>query len=370
MEYIYIGTRGLSSAAIEHLDTHKRRPLSHNTIVFFDMAPANKYAEAAVNFQGPGDARPTALQIIDDENMRGKLAGAVVLITGTAAGLGVETVRAMAATGATVFCAARDESKNRAALAGVDGKLEFLTLDLASFASVRAGAKEFLERSGGKLNILINNAGVMAVPEQRRTVDGFETQFAVNHLGHFLLFQLVKQALLDSSTPEFHSRVVNLSSGGHHITGIHAGNYNLDGQYNDWLAYGQSKTANIYMTNAIERKYGPKGLHGLAVHPGNIITSLQRHLQEDFVQMMRSDEKINRSFKSVEQGAATTVFAAVSKEYEGKGCVYLQDCGDWGLATKKDFGPTDQGYAKHAIDPEQEERLWTDSCKMVGIQEA
>jgi NAD(P)-dependent dehydrogenase (short-subunit alcohol dehydrogenase family) len=125
------------------------------------MTPDNKYVAAHLNLQGPGDARPTAMQIIEDENMTGKLSDKVILVTGTSSGIGIPTVEAMAATGATVFCAARDLEKNQKALSGIKGKIEMLELDLSSFASVRAAAAEFLKRSNGQLNLLINNAGSM-----------------------------------------------------------------------------------------------------------------------------------------------------------------------------------------------------------------
>jgi NAD(P)-dependent dehydrogenase (short-subunit alcohol dehydrogenase family) len=331
------------------------------------MVSTNKYAAAHHSPQGPGDARPTALQIIKDEDLQGTLSGKTVLITGTSSGIGPETARAIAATGATVYCAARDVTKAKAALASIDGNIELLECDLSSLESVRAAAKEFLARSGGRLNVLVNNAGVMAVAERTLTVDGYEMQFGTNHLGHFLLFQLLKPALLASSTPAFHSRVVNLTSVGHRATGIHAGNYTLDGEYDPWVSYGQAKTANIYMTNAIERHYGSRGLHGLAVHPGGILTSLTRHLDDGFIKQFVDDPTFVSTMKSVEQGAATTILAAVSKSYEGKGAVYMENCGEWGPA--KGAGLMDYGYAPHAFDAESEERLWKDSNEMVGVKD-
>jgi NAD(P)-dependent dehydrogenase (short-subunit alcohol dehydrogenase family) len=331
------------------------------------MVFPNKYTAAHTTPQGPGDARPTALQIVKDEGVEGKLSDKVVLVTGTSSGIGPETARAMAATGATVFCAARDLKKAKEALATVDGKIELLECDLSSLESVRTAAKDFLSRSGGKLNILINNAGVMAVAKQTLTVDGHEMQFGTNHLGHFLLFQLLKPALLASSTPSFNSRVVDLTSVGHRVSGIHIGNYKLDGEYDPWIAYGQAKTANIYMTNSIERHYGSQGLHGLAVHPGGISTPLQRHLSDGYTKQFNEDPEFVKNMKSAEQGAATTVLAAISKSHESKGGVYMENCGEWGLA--KGRGLTDYGYAAHAFDPDSEERLWKDSYEMVGLKD-
>jgi NAD(P)-dependent dehydrogenase (short-subunit alcohol dehydrogenase family) len=349
------------------------------------MTSANKYAVAHENPQGPGDARPTAMDIIKDENIEGKLAGKTILITGASAGLGVETVRALALTGATIFAGARDLKKAEKALVGIKGKIELLKVDLASLASVRAAAEEFLQRSRGRLNILINNAGVMAIPIRTLTEDGLESQFATNHIGksflpcpilplltspkgHFLLFQLLKPALLSASTPSFHSRVVILASSGHKMGGIRPDDYNFtDGTYNDYVAYGQAKTANIYMSNAIERYYGAMGLHAVAVHPGIIMTELTRHMDESVTRAIRSDPMIANITKSVEQGAATTVLAAIGKRYEGIGGKYLEDLGEWDFEGTN--GPYEHGYASWAFNPALEDKLWKDSNLLIGFEE-
>ncbi|KAI8941181.1 hypothetical protein NX059_002418 [Plenodomus lindquistii] len=328
------------------------------------MPPRNKYANAHDDPKGPGDARPTAIDIIKDENIEGELNGGIILVTGASAGIGVETVRALALTGATIYAAARDVEKAERALAGIKGKIEILKLDLASLSSVRAAAEDFLQRSGGKLNILVNNAGVMAIPTRTLTEDGYESQFATNHLGHFLLFQLLKPALLSASTSSWNSRVVVLASSGHKIGGIRPNDYNFrDGTYSDFAAYGQAKTANIYMSNAIERYYGTMGLHALAVHPGVIVTELIRHMDPRVAQGLMGGP----STKSVEQGAATTVLAAIGKEYEGVGGKYLEDVGEWASANKG--GSYKHGYAPWAFNPALEDRLWKDSNGFVGFEE-
>lgn len=314
------------------------------------------------------EAHPTALQIVKDENLENNLKGVIVLLTGAASGIGVETAKALAATGATVYCAARDITKAKESLVHVKGHIELLELDLSSLSSISKAADEFFQRSGGKLNILINNAGVMAIQKQTLSVDGFEMQFATNHLGHFLLFQKLKDALKSSSTPALHSRVVIVASAGHNFSPVHFDNYNLDGgEYDPWKAYGQSKTANIYMSNYIERKYGSEGLHGLALHPGNIWTPLQRHLSQEAIDGFKQDEAVQAKVKTVEQGAATTVLAAIGKAFEGIGGKYLEDCGESGPL--KDGGNciVDPGYASWAFHPKNEDRLWKDSCKMVGV---
>jgi NAD(P)-dependent dehydrogenase (short-subunit alcohol dehydrogenase family) len=184
-----------------------------------------------------------------------------------------------------------------------------------------------------------------------------------------LLFQLLKEALLNSYTPSFHSRVVNLSSMAHRRSPLLVDDYNFESTpYNDWLAYGSAKTANIYMTNAIERYYGSKGLHGLAVHPGAVMTELARHMDPAVIAMISKDPKIPLYLKSVEQGAATTVLAAIGKEYEGVGGKYLEDAGEWGPAGD-DVDGYEPGYAAWAFNPELEDRLWKDSLRLVGVKD-
>ena len=326
----------------------------------------SRYKEAHISPNGPNDARPSALQIIKDEGLEGQLSNKVVLITGCSSGIGIETARAMSATGAKVYCCVRNTAKGEKALEGIlePGRVELLTLDLNSLESVRACAKDFLSKSK-QLNILINNAGIMATPSLEKTADGFEGQFGTNHLAHFLLFQLLKPALLASTTPEFNSRVVILSSMGHRQAGIQFGNYDFEkGDYNAWNAYGQSKTANIYMANEIDRRYEGKGLHALSLHPGGIATGLQIHMPKERLEAYSKDEKMRAYMKSPAQGAATTVYAAASKEWEGRGGKYLEDCDEAGL-NKGGM----EGHAAWTYDEEAEKMLWADSCKMVGVED-
>ncbi len=177
----------------------------------------SKYAEVhkPENLAGPGDARPTALQIIEDEGLVNKMTDKVFLVTGASAGIGIETGRALAATGGKVFLTVRDMKKGAEACKSFlePGRVELLEMDNTSLESVRSAAKAFLGKSD-RLNVLVNNAGIMATPYEI-TKDGFESQFETNHLAHFLLFGLLKDTLIKSSTPEFHSRVVNVSSSGH-----------------------------------------------------------------------------------------------------------------------------------------------------------
>ncbi|KAH7007520.1 hypothetical protein EDB80DRAFT_893802 [Ilyonectria destructans] len=330
----------------------------------------SRYAPAHANPQGPGDARPTALQIIKDEAAEGKLVGKVIVITGVSSGIGIETVRALSRTGATMYLTARDLAKAESALADFfdPSRMFLVKMDQGSLDSVRGAAKDILAKTD-RINILINNAGIMAVQNLELTQDGHELQFGTNHLSHFLFFELLKPALLAAVTPELNSRVVNLSSTAHTMSGINASdNYNFQkGGYSPWAAYGQSKTANIYMANEIERRYGSQGIHATSLHPGGILTPLMKHVPEAVVKQMASSEAMAKGLKSPEQGAATTVWAAVSKQLEHTGGKYLADCAVAELSPDESAAQGAIGHAKHAYDAGNEARLWEDSLKLVGL---
>ncbi|CAL8469736.1 g9278 [Coccomyxa elongata] len=322
--------------------------------------------------EGPGDARPTAMQIIEDEKLINQLTDKVFIITGGSSGIGIETARAIYATGALVYITARDLKKGqevaddiKASLPNSKGKIDVLKLELDSLQSVRDCAADFLGKSK-QLNVLINNAGIMACPEGK-TKDGFELQFGTNHLGHFLLFQLLKPTLLASSNPSFHSRVVCLSSSAHKRSSVLLDDLDFSKSgYDPWKSYGQSKTSNIWMATEIERRYGSKGLHANAVHPGGIRTNLQRHMDPDIMSKML--DPYTKHMKSPEQGAATTVWAATAKQWEGTGGKFLEDC-----SVSKPFNPeTDSmlnGYAPHAYLRESAQELWELSNKLVGTSD-
>lgn len=335
------------------------------------MISADKYLALHKDLNGAGDQRPTAQQIINDENLVGQLKGKTMLITGTSSGIGIETARALATTGSTLFLAVRNIPKAQEVLKDVlePGRVELLEMDMNSLQSVRKAASEFRERNeklGGKLNVFIANAGIMAIPTNVKTVDGFESQFGVCHLAHFLLFNLVKDLLLSSSTPEFKSRVVMVSSMGHHAGGIHPeDNYAYEKEeYTPFGAYGQAKTANIYMANEITRLYGSKGLFANSLMPGGIMTGLQLHVSDEVKEGWKAYAQV---LKSEEQGAATTVLAAVGKEWEGVGGKYLEDCREIEEKGKTEYGAF--GWAAHAFDEKLEKKLWSDSLKMVGLPE-
>ncbi|VUC32110.1 unnamed protein product [Clonostachys rosea] len=333
----------------------------------------SRYAAAFANSKGPGDSRPTALQIVEDEGVVGKLLGKTALITGANQGIGLETARALHATGITLYITARDATKGKQTVESIksgpgpksDAPVHVLELQLDSLESVRAAAKAFLD-DNSKLNILILNAGIMATP-YRKTKDGFESQFGTNHLGHFLLLQMLTPALLAASTPEFQSRVVSLSSSGHRVGGVRFHDLNFEKEaYDPWVAYGQSKTANIYLANEVERRYGNQGLHALSVHPGMILTNLGSHLPADSINFT---EQMKRDLKNPPQGAATTIVAAISKEWEGRGGKYLKDCTEDGPEDPEvHWSMADRGYASWAFDEAAAKELWETSLNLVGSQ--
>ncbi|KAJ2905451.1 putative short-chain dehydrogenase protein [Zalerion maritima] len=328
--------------------------------------------------KGPGDARPTAMQIIQDENrLDGSLKDKIALVTGCTSGIGPDTAKALHAVGMNVWCTGRGISRLEDGLKSVgldssssDGRIHFIDMDLSDQPSVRRAAAQFLSESpGGKLHILINNAGVMACPQDLRTKQGLDMQFGTNHIGHFLLFSLLSDAMISSSSSEFNSRLVNLSSSGHRFSAVRFDDYNFEKrpeEYgNGFPAYGQSKTSNIWMANYVDRLLGPQGLHAWSAMPGGIETPLQRH-NPDMAELIKQPA-IGRLMRSREQGAAPAIWCAVARELEGKGGKYTENCEIIGLAPEN-FEMLDYGYAKWAYDPEGEEKLWKLSCELAGIE--
>ncbi|KAH7123755.1 hypothetical protein B0J11DRAFT_529807 [Dendryphion nanum] len=313
---------------------------------------------------GPGDGRPTAHQIIVDSQLQGKWSEKTILITGCSSGIGIETAKALLETGATLYLTARDLDKAKSALGNIldNDRVHLLELNLDSLASVRKCADAFKAQSK-QLNILIANAGVMANPEGR-TVDGFETQFGTNHLAHFLLIQLLLPTLLKSSSPDSKSRVVILSSSAHRLGGVNFDNLSFEGEYNPWIAYGQSKTANLYTASELDRRFGKQGVHAWSVHPGLIHTGLMKFVGEDTFQEWGSDPNVGKATKNPEQGAATTVWAATAAALEEHGGKYLEEC-----QISKPANPTPEqyepGYAPYAYDEEKEGLLWERSLELV-----
>ena len=309
-------------------------------------------------------ATTTAMDVVKGRDLTGRRA----LVTGGYAGLGYETARALASAGAEVVIAGRDAHKLKAAVASLseatgNPHIHGMLLDLANLASVRQFASDFQARFP-KLKYLINNAGVMACPLSR-TADGFEMQFGTNHLGHFLLSGLLLP-VLKAGQP---GRIVFLSSGGHKYSPINFDDLNFEHtEYDKWKAYGQSKTANALCALGFDRRYRDQGIRSFAVHPGVIFTDLARHLtEEDFNAFESKDGKEGQRgklvIKTVEQGAATSVWAAIAKELRGEGGLYLEDCH---VAEQVEEGVQSHGYYEYAMNPRQSDRLWRFSERLVG----
>lgn len=299
------------------------------------------------------------------------LSGQRFLVTGVSAGLGVETARALAAHGADVVGAARDLTKaegatgtvREAAKAG-GGSFELIQLDLASLASVRAAA-DALNADGRKFDVVITNAGVMAAPFGK-TADGFETQFGTNHLGHFTFVNRIASLIKDGG------RLVSLASSGHRFSDVNLDDPNFDnGDYEPWAAYGRSKTANILFAVEFDRRHKGRGVRAAALHPGGIHTELGRHLDEGAIEALV--EQINESakaagggefeFKSIPQGAATSVWAAAVADPAEIGGSYLEDCH---VAELADDDGLRAGVRTYAIDPDNAKALWAKSEEMIG----
>ncbi|KAH6603871.1 hypothetical protein Trco_007317 [Trichoderma cornu-damae] len=321
---------------------------------------------------GPGDARPTAEQIIKDAGKQ-DLKGQVVIITGVSSGIGAASARALATTGATLYLAGRSVSKAKTALSTIADapNVHFLELDLASNASVKAFAAEFLKLSGGKLNVLLNNAG-LTTAQRQVTPDGFERQLAVNHLGAFLLFALLKDALLSSATASNPSRVVNVSSYGHRLGKIEWDDLNFEKiEYDAIRAYSQAKIASIYMATEIERRYGAQNLTGWGVQPGAIVESAFLNNSgwgKEDCDAVASNWPA-KSYKSNEQGAATQVWAAVSDDVLAHGArgKYLEDCSVAVPKEESDQGEW-KGYVDHTYSETDAKRIWEISEKLLGVK--
>jgi NAD(P)-dependent dehydrogenase (short-subunit alcohol dehydrogenase family) len=299
-----------------------------------------------------------------DEVIQGiDLTGRVALVTGASSGLGAETARVLASAGAAVTLTARDIPKVEAvaeeirAATGATVDVGELSLDRPD--SVRAFAKQWLA-DHDVLHLLINNAGVMACP-QARTAEGWEMQFATNHLGHFLLTSHLLPALRAGAP----ARVVNLSSAGHRFSPVNFDDVHFDSHpYDKWVSYGQSKTANVLFSIELDRRYQNDGIRAFAVHPGAIMTELGRHLDADDIQTLQSRApKGGMKFKRVPAGAATQVWAATSPELEGKGGLY---CEDTHVAGPRQSEDSAEGYLPWAMDAEAAAKLWTLSEETLG----
>jgi len=288
------------------------------------------------------------------------LSGTTALVSGGHSGLGLETTRALADAGAHVVVAARDVQAAHAKIRGMAG-VEVERLDIADLASVRDFAQRVLA-TGRHIDLLIANAGIMACPETR-IGQGWEAQFATNHLGHFALVNRLWPAL------EGGARVVSVSSAGHHQSGIRWDDVHFTRGYDKWLAYAQSKTANVLFAVHLDRLGRDHGVRAFSLHPGKIFTPLQRHLvQEEMIAAGWLDtygRPADPTFKTVQQGAATQVWAATSPQLNGMGGLYCEDCE---IATLDEGeSPSFVGVRPYAVDPGQAERLWDLSARSTGI---
>ncbi|MFT4121436.1 SDR family NAD(P)-dependent oxidoreductase [Bradyrhizobium sp.] len=286
------------------------------------------------------------------------LSGKQVIVTGGHSGLGLETTKALSTAGAAVTVASRNLDDARAATNGISG-VTVEALNLADLKSVEAFAEKILKR-GKHIDILINNAGVMAAPETR-VGPNWEMQFATNHLGHFALTNRLWPVLSGGA------RIVSVSSAGHHFSPMRWDDLHFATGYDKWVAYGQSKTANALFAVELDRLGREKGVRAFSVHPGSIATPLQRHLTvEEMVAAGWIDAEGNPliPLKSPEQGAATAVWVATTPQLEGFGGLYCEDCD---VAIRADDStPPLVGVKAYAVDENEAERLWEISAELTG----
>ena len=307
----------------------------------------------------PFGYRSTAQEVIAGID----LAGQTALVTGGYSGLGTETVRALAGAGAHVIVGARRPDAALGDLAGIDGQISVLPLDLSDPASIDAFAVS-VAQIADRLDLLINNAAIMANP-LTRDARGYESQFATNHLGHFQLTARLWSLLAKSG----HARVVSVSSVGHQRGGPVLSDINFEHrEYDKWTAYGQAKSANALFALELDRLGQDQGVRAFSLHPGGIATPLQRHLtREEQIAMGWMDEngKLSDVFKSPAQGAATSIWCAVSPLLAGMGGVYCEDCNIAAL-TGPDT-PRYTGASPHIRDAALATALWAKSEEMTGV---
>jgi NAD(P)-dependent dehydrogenase (short-subunit alcohol dehydrogenase family) len=316
-------------------------------------------------------ATSTTDDVLSGVNLRGKR----ILVTGVSAGLGVETARSVAAHGAQVVGAVRDLTKGEAATTQVRkdaaagrGSFELIALDLASLESVRACADGLLGR-GEPFDVVIANAGVMATPFGH-TADGFETQFGTNHLGHFVLVNRIAPLIPTGG------RVINLSSAGHRYSNVDLQDPNFERTpYEPFVAYGRSKTANILFAVAFDRRHQKRGVRAAAVHPGGIETELGRHIDpsrikgivEQMNKQLAAEGKPPFQWKTVPQGAATSIWAGVVAPADQIGGRYCENCHVGNVVPDHvTISAISEGVRGYALDPNTAEALWKKSEELVG----
>jgi NAD(P)-dependent dehydrogenase (short-subunit alcohol dehydrogenase family) len=316
-------------------------------------------------------ATSTTDEVLSGVDLHGKR----ILVTGVSAGLGIETARSLAAHGAHVVGAARNLTKAKVATAQVQqaaadngGSFELVELDLASLKSVRACADKLVAK-GEPFDVIIANAGVMATP-LGHTADGFETQFGTNHLGHFVFVNRI------ASLIRLGGRLINLSSSGHRFSNVDLDDPNFaHSTYDPFIAYGRSKTANILFAVAFDKRHRERGVRAAAVHPGGIQTELGRYMDpnrleemvEQINQQLAAEGKGDFQWKTVPQGAATSVWAGVVAPAEEIGGRYCENCHVGNIVPDTaTISAISEGVRAYALDPNMAERLWKKSEELVG----
>jgi len=308
-----------------------------------------------------------------DEVLEGHdLTGRHFMITGASSGLGEESSRALSQAGATITMLARNPEKLEMAKERIQtsvptADLRIGVVDLADLASIRAYAENFLAE-GAAIDVLINNAGIMACPLMK-TQDGFEMQFGTNHIGHFLLTNLLMPAIKSGQNP----RIINLSSAGHTHSDVNLEDPNFDTtEYSAWESYGRSKSANIHFTRELVRRYGEE-IQSFAVHPGVILTELGRHLTPELMEEMaervkarptsstKAKETGGLPFKSMEAGAATQVWAATTHDLRNDNGAYLGDC----QVGVEGANPSENGYFPYIYNEDTAKALWALSEELI-----
>ncbi|MBL6900129.1 MAG: SDR family NAD(P)-dependent oxidoreductase [SAR86 cluster bacterium] len=298
-------------------------------------------------------AKSEPAEVLKDIDLEGKVA----MVTGGYSGIGLETTRALKEAGARVIVPARRKDVAKSALSGIVESEDILNLDLADPSSAQSFVNEFVD-SGMSLDILINNAAVMACP-QMPTKEGWDLQFAVNHIGHFIITKGLLRAMSSSG-----SRIVTLSSTGHKLSGIQWEDVHFEESYDKWKAYGQSKTAASLLAVEISERMKDEGIKTYSVHPGGIFTPLQRHLEkEEMIALgwLGEDGELSEmaaaNFKSPTQGASTSLWCATSPMLEEVSGVYCENCD---VAVRQEDGPMARyiGVADWAVDTDEAAKLW------------
>ncbi|WP_321332722.1 oxidoreductase [uncultured Bacteroides sp.] len=340
------------------------------------MMEFNSLSGNALSMQKPIGSGFTGASTADDVIKGIDLTNKIAIVTGGYSGLGLETVRVLHAAGARVVVPTRDLSKAENALKNLEG-VEIEMMDLMNPASIDSFAEKFLA-SGRPLHILVNSAGIMACP-LARDARGYESQFATNHLGHFQLVARLWPALCRAKG----ARVVSVSSWGHHYSPIVFEDPNFEHRdYDRWMAYGQSKTANILFALSLDKLGREEGIRAFSLHPGSILnTGLGKHLSDEELRNAGVIDELRnpildpaRNLKTVEQGAATSVWCATSPQLNDMGGVYCENGDIAPLVAEGDMSSWNLGDSTrhtgvmfYAVDTEQADRLWKLSEKLIGV---